>query len=124
MSEQNQPSTSAKPWNDINRVEVAGRIGVKPEIKITRKNPVVRTTLYVTNEYDGAQGRQKTTTRIPVILYGEKGTQFAEQVGTGDAVKVKGRLQENTWTDEESQQKRSRIELVGFEYDVLRKKAA
>lgn len=124
MSEPNQPSTGAKPWNDINRVEVAGRIGVKPEIQITRKNPVVRTTLYVTNEYDGAQGRQKTTTRIPVILYGEKGTQFAEHVGAGDAVKVKGRLQENKWTDESSQQKRSRIELVGFEYDVLRKKAA
>lgn len=124
MSEQNQPSTGAKPWNDINRVEVAGRIGVKPEIKITRKNPVVRTTLYVTNEYDGTQGRQKTTTRIPVILYGEKGTQFAEQVGAGDAVKVKGRLQENKWTDESSQQKRSRLELVGFEYDILRKKAA
>jgi single-stranded DNA-binding protein len=117
MSEKNQP------WNDINRVEVAGRIGVKPEIKITPKNRVVRTTLYVTNEYDSEQGRRKTTTRIPVILYGEKGTQFAEQVDTGDAVKVKGRLQENTWTDESSQ-KRSRIELVGFEYDVLRKKAA
>ena len=124
MSESSsQPSTGQKPWNDINKVEVAGRIGIKPEVRQTKKNPVANTTLYITNEYDNASGRQKKLTRVPVIVHGEMATKFALEVNTGDSVRVKGRLQENVWKDE-SQKNRSRIEIVGFEYEVLRRKAA
>jgi len=114
---------SNKPWNDRNHVEFQGRVGVTPELRITNKNPVARTTLYVTNEYDSGMERKKNTTRIPVILYGETGKAFAQAVDSGDRIKVEGKLQENTWKDKESQENRSRLEMVAFSYEVLKKKA-
>jgi len=124
MSTTPSTSTSSKPWNDRNHVEFEGRVGVKPELRITKTNPVASTTLYVTNEYDSGNERKKNTTRIPVILYGETGKAFAQAVGTGDRIKVEGKLQENTWKDGETQQNRSRLEMVAFTYEVLKKKAA
>lgn len=115
-------STSNKPWNDRNHVEFQGRVGVTPELRITKKNPVARTTLYVTNEYDSGNERKKNTTRIPVILYGETGQAFAQAVDSGDRIKVEGKLQENTWKDKASQETRSRLEMVAFSYEVLKKK--
>lgn len=113
-----------KPWNDRNHVEFEGRVGVKPELRITKKNPVASTTLYVTNEYDRDNVRQKKTTRVPVILYGEAGKAFAQAIGTGDRIKVEGKIQENIWKDPETQQNRSRLEMMAFTYELLRKKAA
>ena len=117
------PSTGAKPWNDRNHVEFEGRVGVKPVLRITKTNPVASTTLYVTNEYDSGNERKKKTTRIPVIFYGETGKAFAQAVGSGDRIKAEGKLQENVWKDGESQQNRSRLEMVAFTYELLRKKA-
>ena len=117
------PSTGTKPWNDRNHVEFEGRVGVTPELRITKTNPVASTTLYVTNEYDSGSERKKKTTRIPVIFYGETGKAFAQAVGSGDRIKVEGKLQENVWKDGESQQNRSRLEMVAFTYELLRKKA-
>jgi len=124
MSNAPSTSTSTKPWNDRNHVEFEGRVGVKPELRITKKNPVASTTLYVTNEYDSGNERKKNTTRIPVILYGEAGKAFAQAICTGDRIRVEGKLQENTWKDAETQQNRSRLEMVAFTYEVLKKKAA
>jgi len=124
MSNASSTSTSNKPWNDRNPVECEGRVGVKPELRITKTNPVASTTLYVTNEYDSGNERKKNTTRIPVIMYGETGKAFAQAVGTGDRIKVEGKLQENTWKDAETQQNRSRLEMVAFTHEVLKKKAA
>ena len=124
MSTPAPTSTGRKPWNDRNHVEFEGRIGVKPELRITKSNPVASTTLYVTNEYDSGNERKKKTTRIPVILYGEAGKAFAQTIDTGDRIRLEGKLQENTWKDAETQQNRSRLEMVAFTYEVLKKKAA
>jgi single-stranded DNA-binding protein len=124
MDNQSPASNGHKPWNDRNHVEFEGRVGVKPELRITKKNPVASTTLYVTNEYDSQNGRQKKTTRVPVILYGEAGKAFAHAIGTGDRIKVEGKIQENTWKDPETQHNRSRLEMVAFTYELLKKKAA
>lgn len=124
MSRSPSTSTGTKPWNDRNHVEFEGRVGVKPELRITKTNPVASTTLYVTNEYDSGNERKKKTTRIPVILYGEAGKAFAQGVDTGDRIKVEGKLQENTWKDADTQQNRSRLEMVVFKYALLKKKAA
>lgn len=123
--EKNTPaSTGTKPWNDRNHVEFEGRVGVNPELRITKTSPVASTTLYVTNEYDTGNERKKKTTRIPVILYGETGKAFAQAIGSGDRIKVEGKLQENTWKDAETQRNRSRLEMVVFTYALLKKKAA
>jgi single-stranded DNA-binding protein len=124
MSSTPSTSISTKPWNDRNHVEFEGRVGVTPELRITKKNPVASTTLYVANEYNSGNERKKHTTRIPVILYGEIGKAFAQAVGTGDRIKVEGKLQENTWKDEATQQNRSRLEMVAFTYALLKKKTA
>lgn len=129
MSEANtpashQPSTGNKPWNDHNHSVFEGRVGVKPEMRITRKNPVVSTTLYVNNEYDTDSGRKTKTTRIPIKLYGETGQAFLQTIDSGDRIKVEGKLEENLWKDQETQKNRSRLEMVAFQYSLLAKKKA
>ncbi len=106
--------------NNFNSLELVGRVGVTPEVKLTKKSPVTNTLLYVTNMYDGEQGRVKKVTRVPLILFGERGQEFAQCVGKGDAVRVRGRIQENVWKDQKTQSNRSRLELVVMEYEVIR----
>lgn len=123
----NAPSQTPNPapqndpfLNNFNSCEVVGRVGVLPEIKLTKKSPVTNTLLYVTNMYDGEQGRVKRVTRIPLIMFGQRGQEFAQCVGKGDAVRVRGRIQENVWKDQKTQSNRSRLELVVMEYEVIR----
>lgn len=124
MSTSNTPSTGTKPWNDVNEVKIIGRIGGSPEVRITSKSQVAKTTLYLTNEYDNKQGKRvKNTTRVPVLFFGDKAASFANDVGKGDAVQITGRLQESKWQDSETQQTHSRLEVVGFEYEVKKKAA-
>jgi single-stranded DNA-binding protein len=109
--------------NNFNSLELVGRIGVVPEVKLTKKSPVTNTLLYVTNMYEGEQGRVKKVTRVPLILFGQRGQEFAQQIGKGDVIRVRGRIQENIWKDHETQQNRSRLELVVLEYEPLHSKA-
>ena len=108
--------------NNYNSIELVGRIGVTPEVKLTKKSPVTNTLLYVTNMYEGEQGRVKKVTRVPLILFGQRGQEFAQQTGKGDVIRVRGRIQENVWTDQDTQQNRSRLELVVLEYENLHSK--
>lgn len=105
--------------NNFNSLELVGRVGVTPEVKLTKKSPVTNTLLYVTNMYDGEQGRVKKVTRVPLILFGERGQEFAQQTRKGDLIRVRGRIQENIWKDQDTQQNRSRLELVVLEYEHL-----
>lgn len=113
---------SSKPWNDQNHFKCRGRIGNKPEVRSTRRNPVISCTVYIKNEYDDANQKRVTkTTRVPVTMFGDKGMTFANEVSKGDYVEIEGRLQENAWQDAQGQ-KRSRLELVASKYQVVQRK--
>lgn len=113
---------SSKPWSDRNQFVCRARIGNKPEIRSTRKKPVVSCTLYIKSEYDDDKGKRVTkTTRVPLTMFGDKGMTFASDVNKGDYVEVEGRLQENAWEDSAGQ-KRTRLELIVSKYQVVQRK--
>lgn len=118
------PSTGAKPFNDQNECKFTGRVGLAPEVRMIGKSTVVNSALYVTNEYDDAkQTRIKRSARMPMVIYGEKALAFSRDSASGDRIRVSGRIQQNTWVDKKDGGNRSRLELVVFEYEVLKKKA-
>lgn len=124
MSEEStsNPQTSSKPWNDKNQYVCRARIGNKPEIRSTRKKPVVSCTLYIKSEYDDDNQKRVTkTTRVPLTMFGDKGMTFANDVSKGDYVEVEGRLQENAWEDNDGN-KRTRLELIVSKYQMVQRK--
>ena len=119
------PSTGAKPFNDQNDCKFTGRVGLAPEVRLLAASTVVNSALYVTNEYDDAKKtRHKRSARISMVLYGEKAMAFSRDAASGDRIRVSGRIQQNTWVDKKDGGNRSRLELVVFDYEVLKKKAA
>lgn len=122
-AQQTTQTPQGTPFQDhFNSLELVGRIGVTPEVKLTKKSPVTNTLLYVSNMYEGEQGRVTKVTRVPLILFGQLGQEFAQHIGKGDLTRVRGRIQENIWTDQDTQKKRSRLELVVLEYEILQHK--
>ena len=119
------PSTGAKPFNDQNDCKFTGRVGLAPEVRLLGASTVVNSALYVTNEYDDAKKtRHKRSARISMVLYGDKAMAFSRDAASGDRIRVSGRIQQNTWVDKKDGGNRSRLELVVFDYEVLKKKAA
>jgi single-strand DNA-binding protein len=121
-SSTNALSGNGKPWSDLNHFKCRARVGNKPEIRTTRKNPVTSCTLYVKSEYDDDNGKRVTkTTRIPLTMFGDRGMTFANEVNKGDYIEVEGRIQENAWEDADGN-KRSRLELHGSRYQIVQRK--
>jgi single-strand DNA-binding protein len=123
MSDPTQTPTNtpaSKPWNDMNHFKCRARVGNKPELRATKKSSVVNCTLYIKNEYDDANNKRVTkTTRVPLTMFGDKGMALANEVGKGDYIEVEGRIEEETWADEATGHKRSRLKLIASKYQVI-----
>ena len=105
----------------FNRVILVGNITRDPQVKYTTGGTAMAEIgLAVNRRYKDANGQQKDeTTFVDVQLWGRTAEIAGEYLRKGSSVLIEGRLQLDQWEDRETQQKRSKLRVVGEQMTML-----
>ena len=97
----------------FNKVILMGNLTRDVEIRTTPSGQnVANFSLAVSRSWKGQDGQQQEQTSfINCVAWGKAGEIIAQYVKKGDALLVSGRLDQRSWDDKESGQKRSTVEV-------------
>lgn len=97
----------------FNKVILMGNLTRDVEMRTTPSGQsVANFSLAVSRSWKGQDGQmQDQTSFINCVAWGKAGEIIAQYVKKGDALLVSGRLDQRSWDDKESGQKRSTIEV-------------
>ncbi len=106
---------------DLNKVQLTGRLGQDPEIRITPQGTTLTTfTIATGRRYTDSQGNQREDTEwTPITARDKLGEICGEYLRKGARVYAEGRLQTRSWEDQETGQKRSKTEVVASDVIFL-----
>lgn len=105
----------------FNKVILMGNLTRDPETRNTPNGQsVTNFSLAVNRTWKGADGQQnEDVSYIDCVAWGKPGEIIAQYLGKGRAVLVSGRLDQRSWDDKESGQKRSKIEVVVEDFNFV-----
>jgi len=105
----------------INKVTLIGNVTRDPELRYTPKGTAVAEIgLAMNRKYKNNAGEfTEDTTYVDVTLWGKTAEIACEYLTKGRQVYVEGRLQQESWEDRQSGQKRTRLKVVGEELKFL-----
>lgn len=97
----------------FNKVILMGNLTRDVEIRTTPSGQnVANFSLAASRNWKGQDGQQQEQTSfINCVAWGKAGEIIAQYVKKGDALLVSGRLDQRSWDDKESGQKRSTVEV-------------
>lgn len=92
-----------------------GNLTADPELRSTPKGTAVTDLRLAINRYFNSESgdRQEETTYVDVTLWGRQAETACQYLTKGRAVLIEGRLQLDTWEDRQTNQKRSKLRVVG-----------
>lgn len=105
----------------VNKVILIGNLTRDPELRYTPKGTAVcELGLAVNRKYklDTGETREEVTF-LDVSFWSKGGETIAKYLKKGNPLYVEGRLQMDTWDDKTSGQKRSKIKIIGEEFQFL-----
>jgi len=105
----------------FNKVILMGNLTRDPETKTTTSGQsVTNFSLAVNRTWKGADGQQnEDVSYIDCVAWGKAGEIITQYLSKGRAVLVSGRLDQRSWDDKESGQKRSKIEVVVEDFNFV-----
>ena len=105
----------------FNKVILMGNLTRDPETRTTPNGQTVTNfSLAVNRTWKGADGQQnEDVSYIDCVAWGKPGEIIAQYLGKGRAVLVSGRLDQRSWDDKDSGQKRSKIEVVVEDFNFV-----
>lgn len=105
----------------FNKVILMGNLTRDPETRTTPSGQsVTNFSLAVNRTWKGADGQQQESVSfIDCVAWGKPGEIIAQYLGKGRAVLVSGRLDQRSWDDKESGQKRSKVEVVVEDFNFV-----
>lgn len=105
----------------FNKVILMGNLTRDPETRNTPNGQsVTNFSLAVNRTWKGADGQaNEDVSYIDCVAWGKPGEIIAQYLGKGRAVLVSGRLDQRSWDDKESGQKRSKIEVVVEDFNFV-----
>ncbi len=105
----------------FNKVILMGNLTRDPETRTTPSGQSVTSfSLAVNRTWKGADGQQQeAVSYIDCNAWGKPGEIIAQYLGKGRAVLVSGRLEQRSWDDKESGQKRSKVEVVVEDFNFV-----
>lgn len=92
-------------------VTLCGNLATDPEIKPTKNSVLTRFRIAVNDRRKQGDDWVDDPSFFTVICWRDLASHVAESVSKGDRVLIRGRLKENTWTDNEGTEKRT-VEVV------------
>lgn len=105
----------------FNKVTLMGNLTRDPETRTTPGGQsVTNFSLAVNRSWRGADGQQQeSVSYIDCTAWGKPGEIIAQYMGKGRALLVSGRLDQRSWDDKESGQKRSKVEVVVEDFNFV-----
>ncbi|MFA7345777.1 MAG: single-stranded DNA-binding protein [Terrimicrobiaceae bacterium] len=106
---------------NVNKVILIGNVTRDPEVKFTPKGTAVTDIgLAINRNYTLDNGeKREDVTFVEVAFWGRQAETIGEYVKKGRSIYVEGRLQLDTWDDKQSGQKRSKLRVVGENFQFL-----
>ncbi len=105
----------------FNKVILMGNLTRDPETRTTPSGQsVTQFSLAVNRTWKGADGQQQeSVSYIDCTAWGKAGEIITQYMSKGRALLVHGRLDQRTWDDKESGQKRSKVEVVVEDFNFV-----
>lgn len=120
MVERAMEETGQKRGMDLNLVVLCGRVATEPELRVFESGAsLVRILLTIRTEHHRAR-----IDLIPVVVWDPPEVLTDGSVATGDRIWVSGMLRRRFWTDADSDNKRSRIEVIGQQITPVEREEA
>lgn len=106
---------------NLNKVQLMGNITRDPEVRYTpRGTAVTDISLAINRTFSGDDGeRREETTFVDITFWGRQAEVIGEYMKKGRPLYVEGRLQLDTWEDKTTGQQRSRLKVVGENFQFL-----
>ncbi len=108
---------------NINNIMITGRLTRDPDIRFTKSNKIVVNFDIANNHMYHSIATdewKKMTLFIRVSIYGNLADRVKERLHKGTPVYIEGRLQEDTWTTADNQQRKS-YRIAGNRMQILEK---
>lgn len=99
----------------MNVVCLIGRLGKDPELRVTQGGTSVAKFSLAVDRHDEA----KTTDWFEVTCFGKVAENTGQYMRKGCMVGITGRLRQDTWTDKQSGQNRSKVSIIAGQVDFL-----
>jgi single-strand DNA-binding protein len=105
----------------LNKVMLIGNVTRDPEIRYTPKGTAVAEVGLAINRVYTPEGGEKReeTTFVDVTFWGRQAEIVSEYGKKGKPLYIEGRLQLDSWDDKQSGQKRSKLKVVGENFQFL-----
>lgn len=105
----------------FNKVILMGNLTRDPETRTTPNGQsVTNFSLAVNRTWKGADGQQQeSVSYIDCVAWGKPGEIISQYVTKGRPILVTGRLDQRSWDDKESGQKRSKIEVNVEDFNFI-----
>ena len=105
----------------FSKVVLAGNLTRDPEMRATTTgSQACNFTIAVNRVYKGSDGNmQEQVSYIDCVAWGKPGETIAQYTRKGSSIIVSGRLDQRSWEDKNSGQRRSRIEVVVEDFQFI-----
>lgn len=105
----------------FSKVILAGNMTRDPEMRATTTgSQACNFTIAVNRVYKGSDGNmQEQVSYIDCVAWGKPGETIAQYTRKGSSIIVSGRLDQRSWEDKNSGQRRSRIEVVVEDFSFI-----
>ncbi|NLT71845.1 MAG: single-stranded DNA-binding protein [Verrucomicrobiaceae bacterium] len=106
---------------NLNKVQLMGNLTRDPEVRYTPKGTAVTDIgLAINRNFSSDDGeRREETTFVDITFWGRLAEVIGEYMKKGRPIYVEGRLQLDTWEDKTTGQQRSRLKVVGENFQFL-----
>ena len=100
---------------------VAGNLTRDPEMRATPSGAqACNFTIAVNRVFKGNDGnQQEQTSFIDCVAWGRSGETISQYVKKGSALLVSGRIEQRSWDDKTSGQRRSRVEIIVEDFSFI-----
>jgi single-strand DNA-binding protein len=106
---------------NLNKVMLIGNLTRDPELRHTPKGTAVsEISLAINRNWTNDQGqKQEDTTFVEVTFWGRQAEVIQQYVTKGSPIYIEGRMQLDSWDDKETGKKRSKLRVIGENFQFL-----
>lgn len=106
---------------DLNKVMVIGRLGTEPELRHTQQGvPITTFRMAIGRQWRDSEGHQRDETEwFTIVAWNRLAEICRDHLQRGSRVYIEGRLQNRSWDDAQTGEKRYRTEIVANDMIIL-----